>query len=175
MSRRFLSFSNSLFWVVVLLGSVLVFLRNKPTSSATLWTSSTNNYNIAVFTSPNKWGGTRWTVYRRPSGSHETSDWKHVMAMSSGEPIKVVKAWESVDGNRVLVVFPDSYFVANLKSGALEKATLVIGDEGDWNEVKSKARVYADLTFSKPRPLGPWMWQDREWKAMLYNDPQIRN
>lgn len=96
------------------------------------------------------------------------------MAMASGERIKAVKAWESLNGNRVLVTFPDCYFVANLKTGVLEKATLVIGDEGDWEEVKSKTNVYRDLTFSKPRLLGPWMWQDRKWKAMLHNDPQIQ-
>jgi hypothetical protein len=174
MSRRFLSFSNSLFWVVVVLGGILVFFRNKPKSSVTLWTSSTRNYDIAVFTSPNKWGGTRWTVYSRLANPGKTNDWKHVMAMASGEPVKAVKAWESGDGNRVLAMFPDSYFAANLKTGVLERAALVIGDEGDTEKLKSDLNIYDDLTFSKPHKIGPWKWQDMQWKAMLHNDPQIQ-
>lgn len=175
MNRRFfLSLSNSLFWVFVLLGSVFVFLRNKPRSTVTLQTSSTRRYELAVFTSPSKGGGTRWSVYRHLSGSRDTDDWKNVMAMASGKPVTRVKAWQSHDGNRVLVAFPDCYFAANLETGVLEKAALVIGDEGDLDKVKSDLNIYDDLSFLEPRKIGPWIWQDRQWKSMLHNDPQIQ-
>ena len=174
MNRRFLSFSNSLFWVFVLAASVYVFLHNEPKSTVTLRTISTRNYELAVFTSPSKWGGTRWSVYRHPIGSSNTSDWKNVMAMASGKPVTRVKAWQSLDGNRVLVSFPDCYFAANLETGKLERAALVIGDEGDLDKIKSDLNIYEVLSFSNPRKIGPWMWQDRQWKSMLHNDPQIQ-
>ncbi|BCM91712.1 hypothetical protein IAD21_03587 [Abditibacteriota bacterium] len=174
MNRRFLSFSNSLFWVLIFLGGVYVFWRNQPKSTVTLRTSSTRKYEIAVFTSPSKWGGTRWSIYRRALNSQATSDWKYVMAMASGEPVKTVNAWQSGDGNRVLVTFPDSYIAANLQTGVLERAALVIGGEGDLENIKSTLGIYDDLTFAKPHKIGPWLWQDRQWKGMLHNDPQIQ-
>ncbi len=174
MNRRFLSFSNSLFWVLIFLGGIFVFWRNQPKSTVTLWTSSTRKYEIAVFTSPNKGGGTHWSVYSRPSNPHETGNWKYVMAMASGKPIKAVKAWQSFDGSRVLVAFPDCYFAANLETGKLERAALVISDESDWEKVKGDLNIYDDVTFVNPQKIGPWMWQDRPWKSMLHNDPQIQ-
>jgi hypothetical protein len=85
-----------------------------------------------------------------------------------------VKAWDSFNGDRVLVAFPDCYFAANLKTGVLERAALIIGAEDDLEEIKSNMNIPDALTFSKPHNLGPWMWQDRQWKVMLHNDPQIQ-
>lgn len=174
MNRRFLSFSNSLFWGLIFLGSAFVFWRNKPTSTIDLRTSSTRKYELAVFTSPSKWGGTRWSVYSHPSIPQGNDTWKNVMAMVSGKPVTQVKAWQSYDGNRVLVAFPDCYFAANLQTGKLERAALVIGDDSDLDKIKSDLNLYDDLSFSQPRKIGPWKWQDRQWKSMLYNDPQIQ-
>ncbi len=101
------------------------FVHDGPRSPTNLQTSSTGSYEIVVFTHPNKSGGTHCSVYNRSTRFESTKEWKYTMEMAPGKPVNKVRAWKSDDGNRILVVFSDCYFISNLKAGTLEQSAFI--------------------------------------------------